>query len=109
MKASEIYNLYLKPAHLPADGTKREATIEKVTLETLHPRPGQESKSIVLSFVGKAHKLILNQSNANRLVLIAGDDTDAWKGLVINLSRSKYGAKDTVLIEPALTTNGNKK
>jgi hypothetical protein len=107
MRASEIYNLYLKPAHLPADGSKREATIERVELATLHPRPGQESKSIVLSFVGKAHKLILNQTNANRLVIIAGDDTDAWKGLVINLSRGKYGAKDTVLIEPA--ANGNSK
>lgn len=106
MKASEIYSLYLKPAHLPADGSKREATIEKVALETLHPRPGQESKSIVLTFTGKAHKLILNQTNANRLVLIAGDDTDAWKGLVVNLSKGKYGQKDTVVIEPA--TNGKK-
>lgn len=106
MKASDIYTLYLKPAHLPADGSRREATIESATVATLHPRPGQEQRAILLSFVGKAHKLILNQSNANRLATIGGDDCDGWAGLVIGLRRDRYGQKETVIIEAA--TNGKK-
>ena len=106
MKVSDIYTLYLKPKHLPEEGSK-ETTIERATVETLHPRPGQEIKAIVLSFVGKHHKLILNQGNANRLASIAGLDTEAWEGIVISLKRGKWGSKATIIIEPA--TNGNGK
>lgn len=108
MKASEIYTLYLKPHHLPTDGSARPATIEAATLETLHPRPGQEIKAILISFVGKPHKLILNQSNANRMVAIGGDDTGGWAGIVVNLRRDKYGQKETIIIEPATNGNGKK-
>jgi hypothetical protein len=111
-KVSELYTLYLKPAHLPQDGSRREATIEKAEVATLHPRPGQESKAILISFVGKAHKLILNQSNANRMYNIGGDDTDAWAGLVIGLRRDRYGQKETIVIEPGPNgagKNGNGK
>ena len=108
MKASDIYTLYLKPAHLPADGSPREATIERAEVKTLHPRPGQEQKAIVISFKGKAHKLILNQGNANRLATLGGDDIEAWAGLVIGLKRSTWGPKDTILIEPATSGNGKK-
>lgn len=109
MKASDVYTLYLKPTHLPTDGSARPATIEAATLETLHPRPGQEIKAILISFVGKPHKLILNQSNANRMVALAGDDCDGWKGLVIGLRRDKYGQKETIIITDAPATNGNGK
>ena len=106
-KASDLYTLYLKPTHLPQDGSARPATIEAATVATLHPRPGQESKAILIAFVGKPHKLILNQSNANRMVAIAGDDTAGWTGIVVNLRRDRYGQKETIIIEP--TTNGNGK
>lgn len=108
MKASDIYTLYLKPAHLPQDGSPRQATIESATVATLHPRPGQEQRAILLSFVGKAHKLILNQSNANRLATIGGDDCDGWAGLVIGLRRDRYGQKETVIIEAVTNGNGKK-
>lgn len=108
MKASDIYTLYLKPAHLPQDGSPRQATIESATVATLHPRPGQEQRAILVSFVGKPHKLILNQSNANRLVALAGDDTEGWAGIVVNLRRDRYGQKETVIVE-ASATNGNGK
>jgi hypothetical protein len=107
-KASDYYTLYLRPAHLPADGSRREATIEKATVATLHPRPGQEQRAILLSFVDKAHKLILNQSNANRLATLGGDDIDGWAGLVIGLRRDKYGQKETVIVEAATNGNGKK-
>jgi len=99
-RVSELYTLYLKPKHLPQNGTK-EATISAATVETLHPRPGLETRLIVLSFVDKPHKLIVNQGNANRLRDICGDDIGAWPGLVIGLKVGKWGKRDTIIIEPA--------
>src|SRR5690606_29802088 len=93
-----------KPHHLPADGSAREATIEKATIETLHPRPTETKKFVVVSFVGKVHKLILNGGNANRLVAIAGDDLTGWSGIVISLKRGEWASKPTIIIEKA--TNG---
>lgn len=106
-KVSDLYTLYLKPKHLPEQGN-REATIEAAKVETLHPRPGQEQRAIVLSFVGKPHKLIVNQGNANRLVSIAGDDYSQWPGVTIALKRGQWGSKPTVIIEPAQNGNGHK-
>jgi DNA invertase Pin-like site-specific DNA recombinase len=91
-KASDIYTLYLKPAHLPTQGS-REATIERAEVKTLHPRPGQEQKAIVISFKGKPHKLILNQGNANRLATIGGDNIEGWAGLVISKTRTPNKGK----------------
>lgn len=106
-RISELYRLYLKPSHLPQDGSAREATIERATVETLHPRPGQEMKAIVITFKGKPHRLILNQGNANRMYNIAGDDTDKWPGLVVALSRATWGPKETIIIsEPKNGGNG---
>lgn len=99
-KASEIYTLYLKAHHLPADGSVREATIEQAEPTTIHPRPGQTKRVIILSFVGKAHKLILTQGNANRMVMIAGDDLAGWPGMVIGLRADMWGDKPTVIIVP---------
>ena len=106
-KVSDLYTLYLKPKHLPEQDSK-EATIEQAAVETLHPQPGKVAKAIVLSFVDKPHKLILNQGNANRMVSIGGDDYSQWPGVTIALKRGKWGSKPTVIIEPAKNGNGSK-
>lgn len=98
-KVSDFHPLYLKGRHLPADGTPREATIEKAEVEKLHPRPNLEELRIVVSFVGKAHKLILNGSTARAMVDIAGDDFGKWAGVTVNLRRGQWGQKETVIIE----------
>lgn len=107
-KVSDVYTLYLKPHHLPADGSAREATIERAMIETLRPRPTEEKRFIVVSFVGKAHKLILNSGNANRLATIAGDDLSGWPGIVISLKRGEWASKPTIIIEKATNGNGGK-
>lgn len=106
-KASDVYTLYLKASHLPEQGM-REATIAQAEIKEIHPRPGQKKTVIILSFVGKVHKLILNQGNANRLAIIAGDDLAGWPGVVIALRRDKWGDKDTIVIEPPPNGNGKK-
>lgn len=98
-KVSDIHPLWLKAHHLPKDGSPREATVEKAELMLLHPRPGQEQLAIVVSFVGKAHRRILNDSNARAMVDIAGDDFSKWAGVTVNLRRTQWGQKETVAIE----------
>lgn len=103
----EFYSLWLKPWHL---GDKPvNVTVARATVETLHPRPTEEKKAIVLAFVGKQRRLILNSSNAGRMADIGGEDTDAWAGLVIQLRRAKHTKdKETIIISSAPTTNGSK-
>lgn len=98
-KVSDIWPLYLKGRHLPADGSAREATISKAEVEKLHPRANLEQFAIVVSFVGKVHKLILNGSTARALVDIAGDDFSKWGGITVNLRRGMWGQKETVIVE----------
>ncbi len=105
---SDLYNLWLKAAHLPVDKLV-SVTIEKVEVRELHPRPTQTEKKIVLSFVGKNRRLILNDGNANKMVDIGGEDWSGWAGLVVQLKRQKFTAdKETIIISPA-PTNGNGK
>jgi hypothetical protein len=105
---SDLYTLWLKPWHLPP-GKPWVVTIQKAEVRTIHPRPTEEKKALILSFVGKNRKLILNDGNANKLADIGGEDTEGWAGLVIQLKRTSYTKdKETIVISPA-PTNGNGK
>ena len=99
-KVSEFFNLWLKPHHLPENGGA-SVTIERVTVEELHPRPGQTQQGVVLSFVGKARRLILNGGNANRLANLAGDEMEGWVGVEIRLKRADWYGRATIVIEGA--------
>lgn len=106
---SDLYDLWLKPIHLPTDKAVN-VTIQQVEVKELHPRPAQTEKKLVISFVGKNRRLILNNSNANRMANIGGEDFSAWVGLAVQLKRQKYTAdKETIIIMPAPTVNGNGK
>ena len=105
---SDLYDLWLKAIHLPMDKPV-SVTIEKVEVKTVHPRPTEERRVIVLSFVGKNRRLILNPTNANKMTDLGGEDWAAWKGLVVQLKRAAYTKdKETIHILPA-STNGNGK
>lgn len=103
-KLSDIYTLYLKAKHLPADGSPRKAIIESAKVQVLHPRPGMEQRCVVLSFKTKKHKLILNQSNANIMFDIGGDDIEAWSGIMVQLRRQQHAKNETIVIEPTKDT-----
>lgn len=102
---SDIYTLWLKPWHLPP-GKPVNVTIERAEVRTIHPRPTEEKKAIILTFAGKNRKLILNDGNANKMADIGGEDWTGWQGLVIQLKRASYTKdKETIHILPA-ATNG---
>jgi hypothetical protein len=105
---SDLYVLYLKPHHLPASGYN--VTITQVTVEELHPRPGSEEveRKLVLAFKNATRRLIVNQTQANRLVDLLGEDYTAWVGQVVFLAGVKLNNKtQTVQVGPA--RNGNSK
>lgn len=103
---SDIYTLWLKPWHLPPDKPVN-VTIQKAEVRTIHPRPTEEKKAIILTFAGKNRRLILNSTNANALADIGGEDFTGWQGLVIQIKRASYTKdKETIIISPA-PANGN--
>lgn len=105
---SQFYSLWLKPWHLP-EGKAVNVTIEQAGPVELHPRPTQTETKIVVSFKGKTRRLILNDTNANKMGDLAGDDWTAWPGVVVSLARKKYTAdKETILVGPPVA-NGNGK
>lgn len=74
---------YLKAADL--NGKAVRVTIESVSTEEV----GNDQKP-VLHFVGKDKGLVLNKTNANRIVEATGtDETDDWKGWAITLYACK--------------------
>src|SRR5688572_18882559 len=74
---------YLKAADLA--GRSVRVTIESVTTEKV----GNDQKAI-LHFVGKDKGLVLNKTNANRIVEATGsDETDDWEGWSITLYSCK--------------------
>lgn len=102
---SDIYTLWLKPWHLPA-GKPISVTIEKAETRTIHPRPTEERTALVLSFVGKNRKLILNDGNANKMSDIGGEDFTAWRGLVVQLKRVQFTKdKETIHILPGVVSS----
>lgn len=104
---SDIYDLWLKPWHLPP-GKLVQVTIEKIERRILQTRPTEKKPALVLSFVGKNRRLILNAGNANKMADLGGEDYTAWTGLVIGLQRAEYtSATETIHIVPAPPTNGN--
>ena len=74
---------YLKAADL--NGKAVRVTIESVSTEKL----GDDTKPI-LHFLGKDKGLVLNKTNANRIVEATGsDETDHWEGWGITLYACK--------------------
>lgn len=108
---SDLYNIWLKAESLPPDKVVG-VTIERATVEEIHPRPGQTERRLILSFKGKTRRLIVNGGNANKLANLHGEDYTAYPGLVIGLKRTTYKKDmDTIHIvpAPAAPANGNGK
>lgn len=76
MKLTEAYpSAFLKADDL--NGKQVRLTIEDVTLEEIGQGKDKEKKLIV-SFVGKEKKLVLNKTNAKTISKLYGDETDGW-------------------------------
>ena len=79
MRVSDAFpSNYLKASDL--QGNNVVATISHVVMEDV----GDDHKPIVY-FQGKKKGLVLNKTNANNIVVLHGDEMDAWVGKQITL------------------------
>lgn len=101
----ELYNFYLKPGHLPSGGCN--VIIAGVEVKELHPRPTETEQKLVLSFKNATRKMIVNQTQAARLVDLFGEDYTTWVGQTVHLSAVAFTkSQQTILVGPA--RNGTK-
>lgn len=96
MNINEVYKSesdYLKAEDLKGKTVK--VTIESAELKEFENNGKKETK-LVLSFVGKEKKLVLNSTNAKRIALnIGSEDTDYWKNGEIQIypTQTDFGGK----------------
>jgi len=84
---------YLKADDIIEAGGEMTLKIKAVEMESLKKQDGTEEQKPVTSFVGVEKSLILNKTNAGRIVAILGnDDTDFWAGETITLTTEMVDA-----------------
>lgn len=83
-------------------GRAAVVTIEKATVEELRQPDGKKEGKIVVAFMGKHKKLILNKTQAFDLIRLAGTEVFGdWVGLVVTLTPTvATNRKPTISIGP---------
>ena len=101
-RVSEVYvSNWLKAEDLAGKTVK--VTIAKAGGDLLPQSDGTKQQRIIVDFVGKQKRLILNKTQAAALANIGGDDTDHWAGLEVYLSPSlASNNKGTITILPTV-------
>lgn len=102
-RVSEVYvSNWLKAEDLAGKTVK--VTIAKAGADLLPQSDGSKQTRIIVDFVGKQKRLILNRTQAAALAALGGDDTDLWTGLEVYLSPSlASNNKATITILPVPT------
>lgn len=79
MKAKDVFpSKYLKSEDIDAP---LELTVQRVVLETMVSRTGEDEQKPVMYFEGGKRGLVLNQTNWNTMVRVTGEhDSDDWYG-----------------------------
>lgn len=79
MKVSQAFpSTFLKADDL--NGQNRNAVISKVEMETL----GDDHR-LVLSFEKTDKRMVCNKTNANRIAVLYGEETDDWVGKTVTI------------------------
>jgi hypothetical protein len=101
-RVSEIYvSNWLKAEDLVGKTVK--VVIAKAGGDLLPQSDGTKQQRIIVDFVGKQKRLILNKTQAAALANIGGDDTDHWAGMEVYLSPSlASNNKGTITILPTV-------
>lgn len=96
-KTNDIYaSPWLKAEDL--QGRTVQVKIAGASIEQLPQQDGSKQPKVVVSFVGKQKKLILNKTQHTTLCKLTGsDDTDDWRGVNVFLSPGVSAqGKDTI-------------
>ena len=89
LKADDIY------------GKRLLVTVDKVALTQVHEDDAK--KKLVVAFVGKKAKLVLNKTNATKLGKLFGEDYDGWVGrpIILFTIDDAFEGKPGIRIDPA--------
>jgi hypothetical protein len=97
----ELYpNKYLKPADL--QGKTVRVWVEDAALEPIfNPRTAKEENKLVISFLDKNKRMVLNKTQAHQLAAVAGTKTWAlWVGREVRLRPATASNRQpTIVIE----------
>ncbi len=99
---SEIYpSPWLRADDL--QGQKALVRVERVDVEALRQRDGNNKEKIVLTFAGKRKRMVLNVTQARAIATIAKtEDIDRWVGMALMLKPGvANNGKPTIIIEGA--------
>lgn len=94
MKLTNVFpSNFLKASDL--NGREHTLTIAKCLMEEV----GDDNR-LVIYFAGKEKGMVCNKTNANRIALYYGDDTDGWIGkqITIGCELVEYQGKTTEAI-----------
>jgi hypothetical protein len=101
---ADVYpDKWLRPATLAGRGRVR-VVVESVTLEDVfNPQSKKTDQRLIVSFVGKAARLILSRGNAGALAFAAGSaDWREWGGTAICLEVMRgHNGRDGIVVSPA--------
>ena len=106
---ARVSNIYSSPWLRADDLQGRSAKVEIAHAgeDAIRQADGSTQPRIVVDFVGKSKRLILNATQARTLVNIAGDDTDLWRGREVILSPvPSANGKYTIAIMPVASVGG---
>lgn len=107
---AKVSSIYSSP-WLRADdlaGRSARVTIAHAGEEAIRQADGSTQARIVVDFVGKQKRLILNATQARSLLSIGGDDTDDWRGVEVILSPvPSANGKATIAVMPVAGVGGD--
>lgn len=105
MKRVSDIPAYQSPWLRPEDlqGKTAVVTVESATVEAIRQADGSTEQRIVLEFVGKAKRLILNKTQADAVTKILKTEIfSEWEGLRLGLVQDKArNGKATIAVMPA--------
>jgi hypothetical protein len=104
-KVSQVYaSPWLRAEDL--QGRTIKVTIGRAGVDLIPQNDGSKQERIIVDFLGKQKRLILNKTQAAALAGIAGDDTDQWSGIEVYLApQPTNNGKLTIGLLPVPTTN----
>ena len=100
-RVSEVYvSEWLRAEDLRGGSTT--VTVESAVVERLRQMDGSKQEKVVLGFVGKQKRWVLNATQARALAGMLGDEIDLWPGAQVRIGAGPApNGKLTIVVEKA--------
>lgn len=95
------YDKFLKPYHLRAEGRSQLVTVARVGEKQVHdPNSNRDDVRPTLKFVEYHWELVINEGNRKAMIMLFGDNPDAYarKTLLIKVRKDRADEDGTIVI-----------